>query len=72
MATHARVCWIEAERPWELEAYAIAERRLPLNLAGNGNDPFHATLSGLRRDARARAWSTPAAPAPRASSTPDE
>jgi len=55
MADHARVCWVEGERPWELEDHAIEQLDLPLNLAGNQRHPFHGTLSALRRDAKARA-----------------
>jgi hypothetical protein len=55
IAANARVCWHEHERPWELEDHAIEELALPLNLAGNQRHPFHARLSTLRRDAKARA-----------------
>jgi hypothetical protein len=54
MAEHARVCWVEHQQPWELEDYAIATLDLPLNLAGNRRQAFHATLSELRRAARER------------------
>ena len=55
LATHARVCWLEHDRPWELEDHAIETLDLPFNLAGNQRHRFHATLTQLRRDAKARA-----------------
>ena len=55
MAEHARVCWVENERPWELEDLAIASLHLPFNLAGNRRSPFFMHLSALRSAAKVRA-----------------
>lgn len=52
---HARITWIVTPEPWTAEQQLIADLSLPLNLEFNAPHPFHATLSGLRREARARA-----------------
>ncbi len=66
IAEHARVCWVEHDRPWELEEDAIATLDLPLNLAGNRGHPFHSILSELRRAGRKRALARRAADPARA------
>ena len=55
MARWARVCWIEYERPWELEDVAIRGLRLPLNIQGNNDEEFRAVLKRARARARASA-----------------
>ena len=55
MAENAWVAWIEHAEPWALEARLLREISLPLNLDQNHHHPFHATLTVLRRDAKARA-----------------
>jgi hypothetical protein len=40
MAEHARVCWIESSKPWELETEPISQLDLPLNLDQNNRNPF--------------------------------
>ncbi|WP_406732210.1 GIY-YIG nuclease family protein [Streptomyces sp. NBC_01794] len=59
MAEHARVCWLEHEEPWTMESDLIARLDVPLNLDQNRRNGFHATLSKLRADARARARQLP-------------
>lgn len=55
MALNAFVCWMPHPTPWVEEARLITELSLPLNLAGNLQHPFAATLSGIRSAAKARA-----------------
>jgi hypothetical protein len=57
MAENAFVTWFEHPAPWEIEGELIRELRPPLNLAENSHHSFHAELSQLRRDAKARARS---------------
>jgi len=59
MADNAFVTWIENPRPWLLESVLIRTLNLPLNLDQNADHKFHAALSELRRDARARARMLP-------------
>jgi len=55
MAANARFCWFVCSEPWLVEDEAIATLDLPLNLSRNGAHPFHARLTALRADVRARA-----------------
>ncbi|MFD9970564.1 GIY-YIG nuclease family protein [Streptomyces sp. NPDC059011] len=59
MAEHAQVCWLEHEEPWTMESDLIARLDVPLNLDQNRHNGFHATLSKIRSDARARARELP-------------
>lgn len=59
MAANARCCWFACPEPWVAETRAIAALDLPLNLSQNGRHPFHARLTALRADARARARALP-------------
>ncbi|MBA6439779.1 GIY-YIG nuclease family protein [Streptomyces sp. GMR22] len=59
MADNARVCWIEQEEPWALEAQLISRLDLPLNLDQNGHNAFHRRLKELRAQARQRARELP-------------
>jgi hypothetical protein len=59
MAEHARVAWIIADRPWELEQQLIRTLVLPLNVDQNRHSPFHERLSQLRAAQRAHARSQP-------------
>lgn len=54
MEKNAKVHWIPAEAPWELEDMLIASIALPLNIQGNAHD-FKITLSGMRSQAAAEA-----------------
>lgn len=54
MEKNARVHWIPAEAPWELEDQLIASIPVPLNIQGNAHD-FRMTLSGMRSEAAAEA-----------------
>ncbi|WP_336983296.1 MULTISPECIES: GIY-YIG nuclease family protein [unclassified Cedecea] len=54
MEQNARVHWIPAEAPWELEDKLIASIPLPLNIQGNIHK-FKPTLSGMRSQAAAEA-----------------
>ncbi|MFB6680034.1 GIY-YIG nuclease family protein, partial [Streptomyces sp. NPDC056390] len=55
MSQNARVCWIDREEPWTLEAGLISQLDLPLNLDQNRRNPFHSRLKELRSQARQRA-----------------
>jgi hypothetical protein len=55
MADNARLCWVACPEPWVVETRAIAALNLPLNLSQNSGHPFHARLTALRADAKARA-----------------
>jgi hypothetical protein len=55
MATHARVVWHECVEPWALEHQVLKALPLPLNLDANSHSSFHAHLTALRADAKARA-----------------
>ncbi|MFE2187950.1 GIY-YIG nuclease family protein, partial [Streptomyces sp. NPDC059455] len=59
MADTARVCWVEQEEPWALEAQLISRLDLPLNLDQNGHNGFHSRLKELRAQARQRARELP-------------
>lgn len=54
MEQNARVHWIPAEAPWELEDKLIDSIPLPLNIQGNAHK-FKLTLSGMRSQAAAEA-----------------
>lgn len=55
MSDNARVTWLQCEEPWDLERSLISTVNLPLNLDQNRQHGFHSLLSGLRREAKARA-----------------
>lgn len=59
MASNARVCWIEQNEPWLLEAELISQLDLPLNLNQNGHSALHNCLKELRAQARQRAQESP-------------
>jgi hypothetical protein len=59
MADNARLCWVACPQPWVVETRAIAALDLPLNLSQNSEHPFHARLTALRADAKARARALP-------------
>ena len=59
MARNALVIWLPTTEPWLLEEQLIATVSLPLNLDQNRQHAFHARLSALRSDARARANASP-------------
>ncbi|MEX1262792.1 MAG: GIY-YIG nuclease family protein [Actinomycetota bacterium] len=54
-AENLRVSWCVVAQPWLLEPAVIDIMAPPLNLAANGNHPFHATLSEARRSLRGAA-----------------
>ena len=54
MALNARFCWFACREPWVVETQAIAALDLPLNLSQNSGHPFHARLTALRANAKAR------------------
>jgi hypothetical protein len=62
MGQNAFVCWTVHDLPWEVEEHLIRTVGLPLNLDQNRHHGFHATLTGLRREAKARARSLPVLP----------
>ncbi|WP_043729246.1 GIY-YIG nuclease family protein [Streptomyces zinciresistens] len=59
MADNARVCWMEQDRPWELESQLISRLDLPLNLDQNRHNAYHSRLKELRAQARQRARDLP-------------
>ena len=59
MANNACVVWHAIAEPWVLEKQLIATVSLPLNLDQNRNHAFHARLSALRKEAKARANGSP-------------
>jgi hypothetical protein len=61
MAEHARVTWVEHQRPWELEREAIRRLVLPLNLQDNGHSAYYAALKALRASHMASARALPVA-----------
>ncbi|WP_352461566.1 GIY-YIG nuclease family protein [Citrobacter braakii] len=54
MEQNARVHWIPAETPWEIEDKLIESIPLPLNIQGNTHE-FKLALSGIRSQAAAEA-----------------
>ncbi|MFE3382715.1 GIY-YIG nuclease family protein [Streptomyces anulatus] len=59
MADNAQVCWIEQDKPWELESHLISQLDLPLNLDQNRHNAYHSRLKELRAQARQRARELP-------------
>jgi hypothetical protein len=59
MERNAWVCWMEHQRPWEIEAELIGQLRLPLNIRDNGLHEFVPLLSSIRKAARTRAMDMP-------------
>jgi hypothetical protein len=49
---NALVCWVEDQKPWELEERLLKKMSLPLNIDGNDHHPYFATLRSCRREAR--------------------
>lgn len=50
-----RVSWCVREEPWKVEGEVITALEPPVNLAGNGAHPFHATMRAARKRFRASA-----------------
>ena len=61
MENNAYVCWVENERPWEIEKEIMTKVSLPLNIQGNEDHPFSKILSQLRVNAKHDARKTPIA-----------
>ena len=59
MADNSRVTWMEHPEPWRPETELLNDVPLPLNLDQNRHNPFHTTLTALRRDAKNRAQALP-------------
>jgi hypothetical protein len=59
LAAHALVCWRQHATPWELEAELMRTQSLPLNIQGNMQHAFYATLRRVRAEALARARALP-------------
>jgi hypothetical protein len=55
MADHAFVVWAPTAAAWELEHELLTALALPLNLDANSHGAFHAQLSQIRAEAKARA-----------------
>jgi hypothetical protein len=55
MERNAFVCWVEHERPWDLEHLVFEKVSLPLNIQDNSHNPFAAQLSQLRQQAKIEA-----------------
>ena len=61
MDINAYVCWVEYEKPWEVEKEIIENVSLPLNIQDNDHHPFAKTLSKMRVEAKKEANETPIA-----------
>ena len=59
MAQNALATWLPTAEPWLLEERLIATVSLPLNLDQIRHHAFHARLSALRKEAKARANASP-------------
>jgi len=59
MELNAVVSWVQCPAPWEAKSIVISRADLPLNLDQNRSHGFHARLSALRAEARARARELP-------------
>lgn len=59
MAQNAFVTWLSTSEPWLLEEQLISTVSVPLNLDQNRQHAFHARLSALRKEAKARANALP-------------
>lgn len=55
MSRHARVTWVETDRPWLPETQAIEQLSVPLNLQGNSQHPYYPLLKALRAEHRTMA-----------------
>ena len=62
MGRNAFVSWVEDPSPWQLEEEALASMSLPLNLRGNENHQFYATLYSMRALAKTHARELPIIP----------
>jgi hypothetical protein len=69
MAENAFVAWYACSQPWLLEGAILQKLRVPLNIAQNSHEAFSATLSSLRRKAKAIARELPIADEGRQSRT---
>lgn len=61
MADNALVSWVVHPEPWLLEDQLIATLDVPLNLQGNGHNPFYPVLKQLRARAERTARELPIA-----------
>jgi hypothetical protein len=52
---HLRLTWCSCAEPWMIEHQVIQRMQPPLNLAANGQHPFHRTLTDARRALRTAA-----------------
>ncbi|OBJ71046.1 GIY-YIG nuclease family protein [Mycobacterium sp. 1274756.6] len=64
MADNALVSWITVAEPWVLERELFHALDLPLNLQGNGHNPFHEVLTGIRAAAEESARALPVVDTP--------
>lgn len=64
MGANALVSWTTHDEPWNVEGHLIDQLDLPLNLAGNARNKFHAELTTRRAAAVERARSLPCVPNP--------
>jgi len=55
MEAHARVCWVDTPRPWEVESELFKAIHLPLNIQHNPTNAYRKELKALRKAMLARA-----------------
>ena len=61
MGQNAFVCWVEHQKPWQVEESIIKSVSLPLNIRDNTHNLFSQDLSKLRTLAKQRARDLPIA-----------
>jgi hypothetical protein len=59
MQENAFICWVEHDKPWDLENELFHALPLPLNIQGNKHHPFAAELARIRTEAIANAKYAP-------------
>jgi len=61
MSDNAFVCWVENNKPWEIEKGIFNTVSLPLNIQDNDHHQFSKTLSKMRTKSKQNARETPIA-----------
>ena len=61
MSDNAFVCWVENNKPWEIEKEIFNTVSLPLNIQDNDHHQFSKTLSKMRTKSKQNARETPIA-----------
>ena len=58
MSDNAFVCWVENNKPWEIEKGIFNTVSLPLNIQDNDHHQFSKTLSKMRTKSKQNARET--------------